>query len=184
MAEIGTQAAEHTADILGVGRLLLIDALPQVVPLLLSGLKRQKDAHGGMDWIDHILNKHGSDHIFGELPTFLIQRACDHSVTSSLGGLLGNSGLEADQMLSSRYKLDINVASRIVPMLAPVVLGFLSRERRRSCIGLSGISAILDRDAENGLLDDVSSSFLEDKRHAAHSDMLVELLKGLTAANH
>jgi hypothetical protein len=184
MAEIGTQAAEHSADVLGIDRLLVLEVLPQVVPILLCGLKRQKDAHGGMDRIDHILNKYGRDHIFENLPAFLTQRACDQSVTSSLGGLLGNSGLEVDRMLSLKYKLDNNVASRIIPMLAPVVLGYLSRERRQSGIGLSGISAILDREAESGLLDDISASFLRDNRHALHSDMLAELLKGLTAASH
>ena len=183
MSDIGPQAVAHSANILGVDYEKISAVLPLVASLLLCGLKRQKDDHGGMDRIDHILNRYGEDHILEDLPSFFADRAIDHHVNSSLGGILGQSGLTAEKMLAVKFDLDRITTGRMITMVAPVILGYLSRNRRQSGIGLSGISAILDREADSALLDDLSSAFVRDRRHAANTTVLAELLKGLTSAN-
>ena len=183
MSDIGPRAASFTADILDVDRQMVSAILSQLVPLLLSGLKRQRDDHGGMDRIDHILNQYGGDHIFDDLSTFLSKKAAGQYVNTSPGGLLGRFGPKAETMLALKFDLDRTTVARVIHMNAPVILGFLSQKRRRSGIGLSGISAILDRDADSALLDDLFSSFLRDQRHAANTTVLAELLKGLTSPN-
>ena len=182
MSDIVPQAALQIADIIGVDHQKIRGILPLVVPLLLGDLKLQKDEHG-VDRLDHILNKYGGDHIFDDLPTFLSLKAGDPCENSSLGGLLDQFGPKTEKMLAVKFDLDTITTRRIIHMLAPVILGFLSRQRRQSGIGLSGISAILDREADSALLDDLCSSYLRDQRHAANTTVLAELLKGLTSAN-
>jgi hypothetical protein len=69
-------------------------------------------------------------------------------------------------------------------MLAPVILGFLSFQRKQSGVGLCGISAIIDQEGDSQLLDDIPGSFLANQqRSAENSQVLAELLKGLTSAH-
>ena len=39
--------------------------IPQLAPLILSGLKKQKDTQGGDARVDHILNKYGDSAVLG-----------------------------------------------------------------------------------------------------------------------
>ena len=184
LSYLGPDAVRLLSDTIGVDRLMIEDLTPPVVQLVFSGLERQKSEHEGMDRVDHILNKHGSAKILKDLQTFLTQKLSAQNLDSSLGGLLGAGGRQAAQLFSHRFNLDSAVAGRIIPILAPVVLGFLSHQRRQIGIGLCGISAILDAGGDSKLLDDIPGSFLADQqRSVENSEVLAELLKNLSSAS-
>ena len=180
---LGPEADKHLANAIGVDSTIFQEAFPLVGLLVLSGLKRQKSEHGGMDRVDHILNRYGSDRIFQDLDSFIGRKISEANFDSSLGGLLGGSGPQAADLMSRRFDLENDVADRFIPLLAPIVLGYLSHLRRQSGVGLCGISALLDQHGDDELLDDIPGSFLKNEDHAAvNSSLLAELLKGLTVA--
>jgi hypothetical protein len=45
---------------------------------------------------------------------------------------------------------------RIIPMLAPIILGFLTRQRDAGGIGSQGIAALIDQNGDGNILDDVA----------------------------
>jgi hypothetical protein len=59
-------------------------------------------------------------------------------------------------MLSKQLNLDSNTAMKIIPMLAPIVLGALTRKRDTGGAGSMGIADLLDRDGDGNILDDVA----------------------------
>ena len=124
--------------------------------MILGGLKRQMETRGGPDRLDHILNKYGSADVLGRIEEEMSVRANQASPDPQLGGLLGESGIQASQMIGQRFGLDPQKAMSLIPMLAPLILGALSRKRDQSGAGLDGIAALIDRDGDGSILDDIA----------------------------
>jgi len=65
--------------------------IPQLAPLILSGLKRQKDDQGGDARVDHILNKYGDASVLNNINDFIASKTNDTAADANLGGLLGKA---------------------------------------------------------------------------------------------
>ncbi len=161
MGSIGGEVSKGMASQLGLNANDVSKMIPAVAPLILGGLKRQSQNHGGQERVDHILNKYGSADVLNDLGGLFRQKSQNDGVDASLGGLLGQSGFDATNLLTKQFNLDSNTASRIIPMLAPVILGFLTNKRDAGGAGSSGISALLDQDGDGNILDDVAGFLLQ-----------------------
>lgn len=150
--------------------------------MILGGLKKQKDEHGGQERVDHILNKYGSADTLNNLTELFSSKAKEQNPDPNLGGLLGNAGSQAVNMLSNQFKLDSGTVSKLIPMIAPVVLGFLTKKRDSGGAGSSGISALLDQDGDGSILDDVAGFLMGGSGKSGQSGMgnlIGNLLGGL-----
>jgi hypothetical protein len=156
----GPEVSKHLASNLGINSKTAMAILPQVVPLVLGGLQRQKDQFGGAPRVDHILNKYGSADVLQDIGGLISSKVNDTKLDPQLGGLLGNSGTQATDMIASKFKLDPAMAMKIIPLLAPVILGALSHKRDAAGLGSSGITSILDQDGDGSILDDVAGFFM------------------------
>lgn len=161
MGSLGPQVAKGLASNLGIDKNVATQIIPHVIPMILGGLKKQKDEFGGEARVDHILNKYGSADVLSNLGGLFKAKAKDTSVDPRLGGLLGNSGVQATEMIANQFKLDSNVASKIIPMLAPVVLGALTKKRDTGGAGSAGIASLLDKDGDGSILDDVAGYLMK-----------------------
>ena len=156
MGSLGPQVTKELSKNLGINQDVAQQILPSVIPMILGGLKKQKDEHGGEARVDHILNKYGSADVLNNLGKLFKAKAKDTSVDPRLGGLLGDSGVQATNMIANQFHLDSNVAAKLIPMLAPVVLGALTKKRDTEGAGSKGIASLLDRDGDGSILDDVA----------------------------
>lgn len=161
MGSYGPEVAKQLSSKLGIKKKTASQLIPEVAPLILSGLKRQKDERGGAKRIDHILNKYGSDSVLDNIGSLFSQRASEDDSDPQLGGLLGQSGTQATDMLASKFNLNSNVAMKIIPMLAPLILGALTKKRDKEGLGSSGIASLLDQDGDGSILDDVAGFFMQ-----------------------
>ena len=156
MQSMGPEVSKQLASSLGVNKKTASQVIPQVAPLILGGLKKQMQEHGGEARVDHILNKYGSADVLDNIGGLFSDRARDEHPDPRLGGLLGDSGVQAANMISKQFKLKENVAMKIIPMLAPVLLGALTQKRDKGGAGSSGIASLLDADGDGSILDDVA----------------------------
>lgn len=159
MGTYGSKVSKDLSKTLGVKKGILKQIIPQIAPLILGGLKKQKDNHGGDARIDHILNKYGSSDVLNDLSGLFKSKAGDSNPDPGLGGLLGNSGLQASNALAKKFNIDSGTIMKLIPMLAPVVLGALTK-KRDSGAGSGGIGALLDQDGDGSILDDVAGLLL------------------------
>ncbi|MCK5221042.1 MAG: DUF937 domain-containing protein [Candidatus Aminicenantes bacterium] len=159
MGTYGSKVSKDLSKTLGVKKGILKQIIPQIAPLILGGLKKQKDNHGGDARIDHILNKYGSSDVLNDLSGLFKSKAGDSNPDPGLGGLLGNSGLQASDALAKKFNIDSGTIMKLIPMLAPVVLGALTK-KRDSGAGSGGIGALLDQDGDGSILDDVAGLLL------------------------
>jgi hypothetical protein len=182
MGSIGGDVTSQISGNLGIDQNIVKQVLPQVVPMILGGLKKQKDEHGGQERVDHILNKYGSPDALNNLNDLFSSKANEQNPDPNLGGLLGNAGNQAVNMLSNQFKLDSGTVSKLIPMIAPVVLGFLTTKRDSGGAGSSGISTLLDQDGDGSILDDVAGFLMGGSGKSGQSGMsnlIGNLLGGL-----
>jgi len=161
MSSLGPEVSSQLSANLGIEENAVQQMLPQIAPMILGGLKRQKDNYGGEERVDHILNKYGSADVLDNIGDFFSAQVQDQQADPRLGGLLGDSGVQATNMLSEQFNLSGSTATKIIPMLAPIILGFLTQKRDQGGAGSTGIASILDRDGDGSILDDVAEMFLQ-----------------------
>ena len=161
LSSLDPEVSSQLSANLGIEENTAQQMLPQIGPMILGGLKRQKDNYGGQERVDHILNKYGNADVLDDIGDFFSSQVQNREADPRLGGLLGDSGVQATNMLSKQFNLDGNTAMKIIPMLAPIILGFLTKTRDQGGAGSGGIASILDRDGDGSILDDVAEMFLQ-----------------------
>ncbi|MBN1352903.1 DUF937 domain-containing protein [candidate division KSB1 bacterium] len=186
MGSLGSEVTNQLSSNLGIKTNTANQLLPQVIPMILSGLKKQKDEHGGEARVDHILNKYGSSSVLENIGGLFSEKSQDDDPDPQLGGLLGESGIQASNMISQNFGLNSSTAMKIIPMLAPVVLGALSQKRDQGGAGSSGIAALLDQDGDGSILDDVAGFLMQGFAGSgtqSSSNVIGNLLGGLFGKN-
>jgi hypothetical protein len=179
MSSLGPEVSQKISSKTSIDQNTIQNLLPVVAPMILGGLKKQKDEHGGQDRVDHILNKYGNPSALDNMDDLFQRKLDDKDTDPNLGGLLGNAGSDATNLLSNNFNIDSSTASKIIPMLAPIVLGFLTK-KRDSDTGSSGLSGLLDQDADGSVLDDVAGLFMSGLGDSSKSsNPLSGLLGGL-----
>jgi hypothetical protein len=178
MKSMGPQVSSQLAASLGIRKQTASQLVPSVLPLIMGGLKRQMETRGGAQRANHILNKYGSPSVLDGIGELFAAKAAESSPDPRLGGLLGEAGVGASSALAGKFKLDPATIMKVIVMLAPIVLGYLSRQRDRGGLGTEGIGALIDQNGDGSILDDVTG-FLLQGGGSAGGGLLGGLLGGL-----
>ena len=161
MEQFGPDVSRQLSSNLGLKQSAATQLIPQVIPMILGGLKRQMETQGGAERLDHILTKYGSEDVLDQIGDVMSAKAQQASPDPQLGGLLGQSGIQASEMIGQKFGLSSQKAMSLIPMLAPLVLGALSRmKNQQGGAGLDGIASLIDRDGDGSILDDIAGFLL------------------------
>jgi hypothetical protein len=186
MKNYGPEVTEHMAANYGLDQGTVQNLIPKLVPIILGGLKRQKDDQGGDARVDHILNKYGDASVLNNIKDLISTKANDSTADANLGGLLGTGGgVQAAQVLGKSLNIDASTIMKMIPALAPVILGALSKKRDTSGSGISGIGSLLDADGDGSIIDDVAGFLLKggSGTQTKGKGILGSLLGGLLGGN-
>ncbi|MFC2085407.1 DUF937 domain-containing protein, partial [Bacteroidota bacterium] len=161
LKSMGPQVSKEMSSKLKINEDTAQQIVPQVIPMILGGLKKQKDERGGDARVDHILNKYGSQDVLNDVPGLFSKVEQESNPDPTLGGLLGDAGTQASNLFGKQFSLDSGLVSKIIPMVAPLVLGALTKKRDTDGAGSSGIGALLDQDGDGSVLDDVGGFLMQ-----------------------
>lgn len=162
MKNYGGEVTQQMSSNFNVDQGTVQKLIPQLAPLILSGLKRQKDTQGVDERVNHILNKYGDASVLDNIKDLISTKANATDVDANLGGLLGsNGGVQAAQTLAKNFNIDPSTIMKMIPALSPVILGALSKKRDTGGAGLSGIGSMLDADGDGSIIDDVAGFLLK-----------------------
>ncbi len=179
----GPEVTKQMSDNFNVDQGTVQKLIPQLAPLIIAGLKRQKDTRGGDERVDHILNKYGDASVLNNIKDLVSNKAHAEQVDPNLGGLLGDAGgMQAAQVLAKRMNIDAGTIMKMIPALAPLVLGALTKKRDTSGNGISGVGALLDADGDGSILDDVAGFLLKggSSSQSGGGGLLGSILGGIT----
>ncbi len=179
MKQFGPDVTRNLSTTLGLKPKAARQVAPAVIPMILGGLKRQMQTQGGPDRLNHILNKYGSADVLDRIDEEMSTRAQQADPDPRLGGLLGDSGVQATQAIGQRFGIDPQKLMGLIPMLAPLILGALSRKRDRGGSGLEGLASMIDRDGDGDILDDIGGFLSRGLDSGGGGGLLGGLLGGL-----
>ena len=100
MKSLVPEVSSQLAGSLGIKKQTATQIIPEVLPLILGGLKRQMETQGGADRANHILNKYGSASVLDSIGDLFAQKAAEKKPDPKLGGLLGDAGVKASGALA------------------------------------------------------------------------------------
>jgi hypothetical protein len=164
LKDYGMDVSKQVSSNLGVKEDMALKMIPIVAPMILGGLKRQMNQHGGSDKqaradrVNHILNKYGSQDVLTHIDKEVQTRARAKNVDPRLGGLLGESGVQASNEMSNKFGIDKGTAMKIIVTMAPIILGALSKKRG---VGSRGIADLIDNDGDDNVLNDVTGMLFQ-----------------------
>ncbi len=173
VGRLGDGGVAQIASSLGADQGTTRSAIEQALPALLGGLAGNAKSPGGADALSSALDDH-SGSVFDQLGGLLGSGGGDGA--KILGHVLGGKQGAVEQKLAGNSGLDLGSISKLLPILAPLVMGYLGdrkksdgldagglgsllgterRQAEASSPGLGGLASILDSDGDGSIVDDV-----------------------------
>ena len=150
--EQGTQAVDQISQNVGADSSLVNSAIQLALPTLLNGLANNASTPDGAESLNNTLEQHHDGSILdnlGGLASSIFgggqQGAASPAVDAGgiLTHILGNSQGQVAEQVSSQTGLGTGQVAQILMMLAPIVMGYLGRQKLEQGIGADGIGGLL-----------------------------------------
>ncbi len=141
------------------------------LPAILGGLANNAKSPAGAASLSNALNEH-NDSVFGDLGSILTGGPGE----AILGHVLGQKRAPVEQKLAGQTGVDLSMITKLLPLLAPLVMGYLAKQKQTKSLddaglgsmlnderrqvetkspGLGGLASILDADGDGSVIDDV-----------------------------
>ena len=199
---LGKQMIQGVSSDTGQSESKTADVLGMAMPLLLGAMKKNVSQPGGAEGLLSALSSKHDGSILDDLGG-LFGGGVDQSVKEDgagiLGHVFGNNQANVESALSQRSGIDTAGIANILKIAAPIVLGYLGRQRNQSKVndasgmnsllgGLLGgqpkqnqslITSLLDSDGDGSILDDVADMVMDSgKKKSGLGGLLGGLFKG------
>ncbi|GGE99226.1 protein of unknown function [Chishuiella changwenlii] len=138
---IGQQIIGSVASKIGVDESQAKTAVTSAVPMLLSALNKNAQ-NGNAEGIANALEKHDGS-ILDNLSGFLGQGGNQQDGQGILGHILGDKQQNVESAISQQSGLSTNQVTQVLAMVAPIVMGFLGKEKQAQGADSSGIQGLL-----------------------------------------
>lgn len=173
MGELGPNGMAQLAKGLGADESMVTSAISAALPAIIAGMANNTRNQQGAESLSTALDDH-SPSIFGQLGELLASGGGDGG--KILGHVLGANQPKVESNVAQQSGIDIGLIMKLLPILAPLVMGYLSREKQSQGLdagglggvlagerqevekkqpGLGGLASILDADGDGSIIDDV-----------------------------
>ncbi len=163
----------------GVGESDVSSVVAGALPALLGALNRNTNSASGATDLLSALDRDHDGSVMDDLAGFLGGASAADSGGAILGHALGGRQARVENALSRTSGVDAASVGRIMAMLAPIVMGYLAKQRRAQNLDATGLSdmlqieetavrqrapeatdlltQMLDSDDDGSIMDDVAS---------------------------
>lgn len=177
-AQIDGPATERIGQQLGVDPGAASKAIGKALPMLLAGLSRNASS-GGAEALAGALERDHDGSILDDLSGHL-----DSGPGTDGAGILkhvfGGAEPQVEAALGSASELDAGSATKLLQMLAPIVMGVMGREKRQGGLDAGGLGDLLGREQQSlGKGTDMLSSILDADGDGSIADDLADKGKDL-----
>jgi len=188
--EQGGQAVEQISQNVGAEPSAVNSAIQMALPAILGGLARNASNPEGAQSLNNTLEQHHDGSILdnlGGLGSLIFgggdqtQQQTNPAPQIDAGGILGhvfgNNQGQVAQQISNQSGLNMGQVAQILMMLAPIVMGYLGKQKQEQNLDAGGLSnwlggqqeqiqnapqggflnSMLDRDGDGSSMDDIAS---------------------------
>ena len=138
---IGQQIVGTAAKQFGINESQAQTAVTTAIPLLLRALNKNAQ-NGGANGIANALNQHDGS-ILNNLAGFLGQGGNQQDGLGILGHVLGNNQDNVANAIGKQSGLDAGQVIKILALVAPIVMGFLGKQKQENNLDSSGLAGLL-----------------------------------------
>ncbi len=187
--EQGGEATNQISQMLGANPTATQTAIQMALPMILSGLARNAAQPQGAESLSNALDQdHSGGGILSSLAGYLT--GANNNVQNSpaanddgigiLGHIFGQKQGAAAQQVSRSSGLDIGQTAQLLITLAPIVMGYLGRQKQQQNLDAGGLSNLLNQQQQqmqssgNPMMD-VVSSFLDSNHDGSSMDDIASL---------
>lgn len=178
MEQLGSAGLAQISKSLGADESMVGSAVASALPAIIAGMANNTRSSQGAESLSSALDDHDVS-IFGQLGDLLGSGGGDGA--KILGHVLGQRQPYVEQSVAQKSGIDLSLIMKLLPILAPLVMGYLSKEKKSQGLdagslggvlgterqeaekkepGLGGLAAILDADGDGSILDDVLGKLL------------------------
>lgn len=151
--EQGDEAVNQISQNVGADSSLVNSAIQMALPALINGLASNASTPDGAESLNNTLDQHHSDGgVLGNLGGLASMIFGGGQETAPppqadaggiLGHILGNSQGHVAQDVSNKTGLGIGQVAQILMFLAPIVMGYLGKQKQEQGVGASGLGGLL-----------------------------------------
>lgn len=184
----GSQAVDEISNTVGAQPSLVNSAIQMALPALINGLANNAQTPQGAESLNNALTQHDGgilDNLggLGGLASAILgggqQPAASPQLNAGgiLGHILGGSQGQVTQQISNQSGLNMGQVAQILMILAPIVMGYLGRQKQQNNLDAGGLTdmlgqqqqqiqqspqggfltGMLDSDGDGSITDDIAS---------------------------
>lgn len=173
LAHLGPQGTHQIAEALNTDDASAENAIRAALPALIGAMANNTAKPQGAQSLAGALDDHSPD-VFNQLGGLLSGGGPGDAI---LGHVLGGKRGGVEKALAGSGGLDIGSITKLLPILAPLVMGYLSKQKKeggldagglgsmlnqerksaeKSQPGLGGLASLLDADGDGSVMDDLA----------------------------
>ncbi len=175
LPEQSVEVERQLTSQLGLSPEQAASVLPALGPLIL-GILKQDLAHHGPEHVEARVQQFGATD-FSDLGAMLRQGVDGGGAGSE--DLFGGKSQQVTQQFANQLGISAATAAKIIPMVAPLILGMLMKKGKAQGAGGRGWISILDRDGDGSILDDIGGMVAGGRGAAGKAGCLSAILGGL-----
>jgi len=147
----GTQAVDQISQTVGAQPSLVNSAIQMALPALINGLANNAATPQGAESLNNALAQHDGgilDNLggLGGIASAILgggQSSPQLNAGGILGHILGGSQGQVTQQISNQSGLNMGQVAQILMLLAPIVMGYLGRQKQQNNLDAGGLSQVL-----------------------------------------
>lgn len=165
----GNQAVDQISRNIGADNSAVSSAIQLALPMILNGLANNASTPQGAQNLDNALSNDHDGSILGDIGSlagmiFGGQQAAPPPRQADAGGILshifgGNQG-NVTQQVSQQSGLNIGQVAQILMFLAPIVMGYLGKQKQEQGLDANGLQNMLGQQQQQ-IQQSPQGSFLE-----------------------
>ena len=148
---IGGQNMGRIASAIGADERSTQTAVAAALPALLEGLNRNTNTAQGAQSLAGALQRDHDGSLLDNLGGFLSGAMGGSKATDGsgiLGHILGGQKGTVEQGVAKASGLDMSKVTKLLPLLAPIVMAALAKRQRQSNLDPTGLSGILGQESQ------------------------------------
>lgn len=164
----GNQVAEQAENKFGISKTQVIALLAVAAPLIISYLRKKSQDANEAEALNNALDK---DHDGSILDDVSQADARQSEGGSILNHIFGEEKTNVENRLSQNTGISIDKIGPILSMLAPVIMGYIGKEKQQNNVGAGGLGDLL-----GGILGNASNE--SQQQSSPLNDILGSVLGG------
>jgi len=136
----GNQVAEQAENKFGISKNQIIALLAVATPLVISYLRNKSQDNKEAEALNNALDKDHDGSILNDTSQLEARQSEGGSILSHI---FGNEKSTVENQLSQNTGISIDKIGPILAMLAPVIMGYIGKEKQQNNVGAGGLGDLL-----------------------------------------